>query len=278
MPVAQVLGRIDQLEATLGQLGRTPPAQSATTGAASSSTSAGAAGLGLGSSNPNSGADFEAMMRVLDYADNLNNPAPAASGSSASSGSSSTSRSNGSSSAEAASAAAATGSTGSTNNASRTSSSSSVAPPSGTGKTGADAVEIGKKYLGVPYVWGGNTAATGLDCSGLTKLVYQQMGIDLPRVAIDQAKQGREIPSLAQAEPGDLIVTDNGGHIGIYVGDGKMLNAPRPGRDVSIDEVKYFGDIMTIRRLVDSPSEAAAAATAADSASSRRDFEARAGA
>lgn len=118
-----------------------------------------------------------------------------------------------------------------------------AATTSSTGATaGADlrgkAVEIGKKYLGIPYRWGGTDPKTGLDCSGLTQLVYKQLGIDLPRVSRDQAKTGTAVPSLDQAKPGDLVFFDNPvDHVGIYVGDGKMLHAPRTGKDVTIQDV-----------------------------------------
>lgn len=117
--------------------------------------------------------------------------------------------------------------------------------------TGADVVASARKYLGVPYIWGGNNPKIGLDCSSLVQHAFKDLGVSLPRVARDQAKQGTEVPSLAQAKPGDLIVTRGGGHIGIYLGDNKMIHAPRPGENVSIRELfETDSDIMTIRRIV----------------------------
>lgn len=126
------------------------------------------------------------------------------------------------------------------------------APIARDGKTdGSDVVREARKYLGVPYVWGGNNPDIGLDCSSFVQHTFRDLGIKLPRVARDQAKEGTEVPSLAQAKPGDLIVTRGGGHIGIYLGDNKMIHAPRPGETVSIRKLfETDAQIMTIRRIV----------------------------
>lgn len=126
--------------------------------------------------------------------------------------------------------------------------------------TGTDVVREARKYLGVPYVWGGNDPKIGLDCSSFVQHAFRDLGVDLPRVARDQAKVGTEIPSLAQAKPGDLIVTRNGAHIGIYLGENKMIHAPRPGEQVSIRKLfETDAQIMTIRRIVPAESPAPAA-------------------
>ena len=128
----------------------------------------------------------------------------------------------------------------------------------GSGKTGDDVVADAKKYLGVPYVFGGTTTA-GMDCSGLVQTVFKDLGVTMPRVVPDQAKMGVAVPSLAQAQPGDLIIPKGEGHVVIYVGDGKVLHAPRPGKDVRIVDNWYKdSDIATIRRIVPSAQEAAA--------------------
>ena len=133
--------------------------------------------------------------------------------------------------------------------------------------TGADVVADAKKYLGVPYVFGGTTSS-GLDCSGLVQRVYKDLGIDVPRLVSGQAKLGTEVPSLAQAKPGDLIVTGGGEHILIYAGDHKVIHAPREGKNVSLVEA-YMDDseIDTIRRVVPEKTVSAASATAAASTS-----------
>lgn len=123
------------------------------------------------------------------------------------------------------------------------------------GVTGQDVVEEAKKYLGLPYVWGGTDPDVGLDCSGLVQLVYKNLGIDLPRVSYQQAAEGTPVASLAEAQPGDLIAWDNSSrnngvdHIAIYIGDGKMIEAPRTGLDVRIIDVPSEPDV--IRRIIE---------------------------
>ncbi|WP_298802638.1 transglycosylase SLT domain-containing protein [uncultured Pseudokineococcus sp.] len=112
-----------------------------------------------------------------------------------------------------------------------------ASPSARGGASGDDVVAAARKYLGVPYRWGGTDPATGLDCSGLVQRVYQDLGVQLPRVAKDQGTVGAPVPDLASARPGDLVVLDGGGHIGIYVGDGKMLHAPHKGDVVKISTV-----------------------------------------
>ncbi|PYY47318.1 NlpC/P60 family protein [Curtobacterium sp. MCLR17_043] len=141
----------------------------------------------------------------------------------------------------------------------------------GSGATGADVVADAKKYLGVPYVFGGETTA-GMDCSGLVQTVFKDLGVTMPRVVPDQAKMGVEVGSLKDAQPGDLIIPKGEGHVVIYVGDGKVLHAPRPGKDVRIVDNWYSdGDIATIRRIVPAQAaQASPAAVAAPTASAAR--------
>ncbi|WP_171467506.1 C40 family peptidase [Cellulosimicrobium sp. 72-3] len=118
------------------------------------------------------------------------------------------------------------------------------------GVAGRSVVETARQYLGVPYVWGGESLGEGgLDCSGLVQLVYSAHGVDLPRVARDQMRQGTEVGSLAEARPGDLVVQRGGKHIGIYVGDGQMIHAPKPGRTVEITDVTD-ASVTTVRRVI----------------------------
>lgn len=131
-----------------------------------------------------------------------------------------------------------------------------------TGVSGDDVVAEAKEYLGLPYVWGGNSKQTGVDCSGLVQQVYRSLGYELPRVSADQARSGTKVDSLAEARPGDLIAWDNSSrnngadHIAIYLGNGKMIEAPRTGLDVRIIDVPTTPDY--IRRIVDTPASAAA--------------------
>lgn len=129
--------------------------------------------------------------------------------------------------------------------------------------TGESLVESAKKYLGTPYVWGGESLDEGgLDCSGLVQRALADLGVtDVPRVARDQMKLGEEVPSLDQARPGDLVVFGGGSHIGIYVGDGKMIDAPKPGDQVRIRDV--YTEPTTIRRILPSAAEVASNAASA---------------
>ncbi|TFC10986.1 NlpC/P60 family protein [Cryobacterium algoritolerans] len=126
--------------------------------------------------------------------------------------------------------------------------------------TGAGVVKAAEKYLGVPYVFGGEDRS-GMDCSGLVQKVYADMGIAVPRLVSGQMKIGTEVASLAEAKPGDLIVTGGGDHILIYAGDHKVIHAPYEGRTVSKVEA-YMDDseITTIRRVI--PDVPAATSTA----------------
>jgi hypothetical protein len=135
----------------------------------------------------------------------------------------------------------------------------------GTGSpaVGTAAVDIARTYAGVPYRWGGTDPATGLDCSGLVQLVYGRLGVELPRVAADQAKAGTAVPSLSQAQPGDLLFFGSPAHhVGIYVGAGKMIDAPRAGRTVGVHEVTGYGTVSTIRRVSGGATASAAGAGA----------------
>ncbi|MDF1605967.1 transglycosylase SLT domain-containing protein [Nocardioides sp. YIM 152315] len=132
----------------------------------------------------------------------------------------------------------------------------------GTGSgQGSEVVAHARKYLGVPYVWGGTNPATGLDCSGLVQKVYDELGYDLPRVSYQQATAGRPVANLAQAQPGDILAFGSPvHHVGIYIGDNQMIHAPRPGKDVEVSSV--YETPTAIRRVVpDAGATASAAGT-----------------
>lgn len=129
---------------------------------------------------------------------------------------------------------------------------------------GGDVAAAALKYVGVPYVFGGEDAS-GMDCSGLVQRAFADLGIAVPRVVQDQADIGVEVPSLAQARPGDLIVTRDESHIAIYLGDGKLVHAPRPGTNVRVADVYLSeAEIGTIRRIVPESSSTDAPVSLAD--------------
>ncbi|MHB1614884.1 MAG: transglycosylase SLT domain-containing protein [Actinomycetes bacterium] len=104
--------------------------------------------------------------------------------------------------------------------------------------SGEQVVADARRYLGVPYVWGGTNPAVGLDCSGLVQRVYADLGVSLPRTSQQQALVGTPVPSLARAQPGDLLgFGQPATHIAIYVGNGQMIEAPHPGTDVQVAPV-----------------------------------------
>ncbi|HEY1760982.1 MAG TPA: NlpC/P60 family protein [Acidimicrobiales bacterium] len=131
-------------------------------------------------------------------------------------------------------------------------SSSSVA----VGPTGSQVVTEAEQYAGTPYVWGGTTPA-GFDCSGFTQYVYGQLGVQLPRTSEEQATAGTAVASLADAQPGDLVffagsdgTASSPGHVGIYVGNGDMIDAPYTGTTVQVQSVADAGPVVAIRQIL----------------------------
>jgi|SRR5882757_77704 len=123
--------------------------------------------------------------------------------------------------------------------------------------SGQDIVNYAQQFLGTPYVWGGNSLKSGVDCSGLVQQVYKNFGISVPRVTYDQIGVGKGV-GMKDLQAGDLIFFDtdksSGGadHVGIYIGDGKFIHAPRPGKGVEIADLKsgyYENSFMGGRRV-----------------------------
>jgi len=121
--------------------------------------------------------------------------------------------------------------------------------PLGSG-IGGTAVKLASKQLGVPYVWGGEAAGKGFDCSGLVQYVYKQMGVDLPRTAAEQGKMGSAV-DYHNLKPGDILVENNGDHVVLYAGNGKVIEAPHTGDKVKYAPLSWFpADQYFARRIV----------------------------
>jgi cell wall-associated NlpC family hydrolase len=116
------------------------------------------------------------------------------------------------------------------------------------------AIQAAETKLGMPYVWGGESDAEGgYDCSGLLQYAFAQAGVRLPRVAADQARAGWVIP-FSQAQPGDLLTwahdpTAPGyiSHIAMYLGNGRMIVAPRTGDVIKIAPVSFRNFMGAVR-------------------------------
>lgn len=116
-------------------------------------------------------------------------------------------------------------------------------PDLGEGNDGA--VGAAKKWLGTPYSWGGGTPSgptrgfaqgantVGFDCSSLMQHAWAKAGVSLPRTTYDQIKVGRAVANIAQAKPGDLLFPSTG-HVQMYLGNGKVIEAPQTGGHVQI--------------------------------------------
>jgi peptidoglycan DL-endopeptidase CwlO len=129
--------------------------------------------------------------------------------------------------------------------ASASTGSASVAPPSQyTGVVG-----IAMRYLGTPYVWGGESPA-GFDCSGFVAYVYAQVGVSLPHYTGAQWNMGVPV-SRSDLQAGDLVFFDGLGHVGIYIGGNEFIHAPHTGDVVRISSISgwYADTYVGARRI-----------------------------
>jgi cell wall-associated NlpC family hydrolase len=109
-------------------------------------------------------------------------------------------------------------------------------------------VSIAVQYLGIQYVWGGASPATGFDCSGLVMYVFAQVGVSLPHNAAAMFGYGTPVP-YDQLAPGDLVFFNGLGHVGIYIGGGQFVHAPHTGDVVRISYLSEHGGYVGARRL-----------------------------
>lgn len=112
--------------------------------------------------------------------------------------------------------------------------------------SGQAVVDYACQFIGNPYVWGGTSLTNGADCSGFVQSVYKHFGITLPRTSGEMRSSGRGV-SYSEAIPGDIVCYD--GHVGIYMGDGQIVNAINSRKGIGILPATYT-NIITVRRLI----------------------------
>ena len=116
------------------------------------------------------------------------------------------------------------------------------------GVFGARVVSYAKRFLGVPYSYGGSTPRSGFDCSGLVRYVYSHFGVSLPHSSFADLLRGRRVGRW-HLRPGDLVFFYDAGHVGIYVGRQRFIDAPHTGSVVRISSMREYGSFSGARRL-----------------------------
>jgi cell wall-associated NlpC family hydrolase len=109
-------------------------------------------------------------------------------------------------------------------------------------------VAYARHFLGIPYSWGGTSPRTGFDCSGLVRFVYGHFGISLPHSSWADLAHGRRV-ARSSLRPGDLVFFYGAGHVGIYVGHGRFIDAPRSGTRVRFSTMHEYGNYYGARRF-----------------------------
>lgn len=118
---------------------------------------------------------------------------------------------------------------------------------SGAGDMGAIAARTAERFVGIPYRWGGENVVDGMDCSGFVRAVYNLCGVNIPRTSGEQFRAGDKVGRENLAD-GDLVFFGSSAekinHVGIYVGGGRFVHAPRRGDEIKISTIdeKYFAD------------------------------------
>lgn len=105
------------------------------------------------------------------------------------------------------------------------------------GDIGYIAARTAERFVGIPYLWGGNTVVDGMDCSGFVRAVYNLCGVNIPRTSGEQFRVGRDIP-VEELVDGDLVFFGSSeqkiSHVGIYVGNSRFVHAPKRGDEIKI--------------------------------------------
>ena len=127
--------------------------------------------------------------------------------------------------------------------AKETEAAATTAVDSGNGQA---VVDYAMQFVGNPYVWGGTSLTNGADCSGFVQAVYANFGVAMPRTSSAMRSAGTEV-SYSEAVPGDVVCYD--GHVGIYVGNGQIVNAIDEAHGIGVSSATY-ANIITVRRLL----------------------------
>ena len=114
---------------------------------------------------------------------------------------------------------------------------------------GSKAARLARQAVGSPYRWGGSSRR-GFDCSGLVMWAYAKLGVALPHQAASQANLGRRVPRR-NLLPGDLVFFRGYGHVGMYIGRGRMVHAPQSGERVRVERLagNYGRRLVEARRI-----------------------------
>ena len=126
------------------------------------------------------------------------------------------------------------------------------AGPGNSNVTGMDIVNFARKFVGNPYVWGGNSLTKGCDCSGFIHLVYKNFGYTVPRYSMSFLNAGTPV-EYEDMQPGDIIIYErlNGiGHVAIYMGDGKIVEAQSSKAGITDNRSVDCREIIGIRRII----------------------------
>ena len=118
----------------------------------------------------------------------------------------------------------------------------------GTDVLGQAVIDYACQFVGNPYVWGGTSLTNGADCSGFVQSVYAHFGVSLPRTTYDMVNSGYAV-SYEEAQPGDLILYGDCSHVGLYMGDGNIVNALNSDRGICICSATYT-NIYAVRRVL----------------------------
>ncbi|HEX4745973.1 MAG TPA: C40 family peptidase [Gaiellaceae bacterium] len=116
---------------------------------------------------------------------------------------------------------------------------------------GERAVKAALGVVGTPYSWGGESPSTGFDCSGLVRWAYARVGIELPHNSYALYSEGRRVRA-SRMEPGDILFFEGLGHVGLYLGNGRMVHSPETGRTVEVVRLaatNYGARLIAARRV-----------------------------